>query len=98
MENKILFYQSAAALPAGLSLADYEYRFYKDNAGKTILTVEITGLADDDVIAYDSATQKWVNKAGVGNLSATSPIEYDSGTQTISLGAVTWGDLLGPTP
>lgn len=98
MENKILFYQSASALPNGLSLADYEWKFYKDNAGKTILTVEITGLADNDVISYDSATQKWVNSAGGVNLSATSPIEYDSGTQTISLGATTWGDLLGPTP
>jgi len=98
MENKILFYQAAAALPAGLSLADYEYRFYQDNAGKEILTVEINNLTDEDVIVYDAATQKWINGAGGVNLSATSPIQYDSGTQTVSLGAVTWGDLLGPTP
>jgi hypothetical protein len=41
MQNKILFYQAASALSAGLSLADYEYRFYADNAGKEILTVDI---------------------------------------------------------
>jgi hypothetical protein len=30
-----------------------------------------------------------------GVIAATSPLAYDSGTQTVSLGAVTWGDLAG---
>lgn len=188
MQDKFLFYQAASQLPDGLSLADYEYRFYSDNAGKEILSVEIDQLANGDVIAYDSGDQKWKNSdtsalvgpqgpagpqgiqgdpgptgptgpAGAtgpagpqgiqgdpgptgptgptgatgptgpqgpqgdpgptgptgatgatgatgpqgpqgdpGVVSATSPILYDAPTQTVSLGAVTWGDLLGPTP
>lgn len=31
-----------------------------------------------------------------GVVAATAPILYDSGTQTVSLDAVTWGQLLGP--
>ena len=179
MENKLLFYKGASELPEGLTLADYEYRFYQDNAGKEILTVEIDELADGNIIAYDSAEQKWKNsntdslvgpqgpagpegpagptgetgpagpqgekgdtgdtgatgpqgpqgdtgstgptgpqgpqgetgpqgdvgstgatgpqgpQGDPGVVAATSPIEYDSGTQTVSLGAVTWGDLAG---
>ena len=194
MQDKIAFYQSTSALPEGLSLADYEYRFYSDNAGKSLLTVEEDEVADGDVIAYDSATGKWKNSntdalvgpqgpegpagpagptgpqgpqgiqgetgpagatgpqgpqgdpgptgatgptgptgpagpqgdtgpagptgpqgpqgiqgdtgpAGAtgpqgpqgdpGVVAATSPIAYDSGTQTVSLGACTWGDLAG---
>lgn len=179
MQDKILFYQAASALPAGLSLADYEYRFYQDNAGKEILSVEVDELANGDVISYDSAEQKWKNsdtsalvgpqgpqgdtgptgatgpagpqgdpgptgatgpqgpqgdpgatgpqgpqgdpgptgatgpqgsqgdtgatgpqgpQGDPGVVAATSPILYDAPTQTVSLGAVTWGDLLGPTP
>jgi hypothetical protein len=182
MQDKILFYQGVSELPDGLSLADYEYRFYQDNAGKEILTVEIDELADGNIIAYDSAEQKWKNsntdslvgpqgpagpegpagptgatgpagatgpegiqgeqgiqgETGVtgatgpegpegpqgpqgiqgetgetgstgatgatgpqgpqgdpGVVAATSPLAYDSGTQTVSLGTVTWGDLAG---
>jgi hypothetical protein len=61
VESKFLFYQAASQLPDGLSLADYEYRFYADNAGKEILSVEIDQLAGGDVIAYDSGDQKWKN-------------------------------------
>jgi hypothetical protein len=64
MENKLLFYQAASALPDGLSLADYEYRFYKDNAGKTVLSVEIDGLNDGDTIVWDEAEGIWKNAAG----------------------------------
>jgi hypothetical protein len=179
MENKLLFYKGVSELPDGLSLADYEYRFYSDNAGKEILSVEIDELADGNIIAYDSAEQKWKNsntdslvgpqgpagpegpagptgetgpagpqgekgdtgdtgatgpqgpqgdtgstgptgpqgpqgetgpqgdvgstgatgpqgpQGDPGVVAATSPIEYDSGTQTVSLGTVTWGDLAG---
>lgn len=186
MEDKFLFFQAASELPEGLSLADYKYQFYENNAGKEILTVEEADLADGDVIAYDSATQKWKNSntdslvgpqgpegpagpqgpagadgppgadgvagptgpegpqgpAGAdstvpgptgpegpqgpqgpqgpegstgpqgpqgvqgpqgdagpqgdpGVVAATSPLTYDSGTQTVALGTVTWGDLAG---
>ena len=61
MENKLLFYKGASELPEGLTLADYEYRFYADNAGKEILTVEVDGLENGDVLAYDSVEQKWKN-------------------------------------
>jgi hypothetical protein len=61
MENKFLFYQAASQLPDGLSLADYEYRFYADNAGKEILSVDIQNLADGDTIVYDQANDVWVN-------------------------------------
>jgi hypothetical protein len=55
VENKILFYQAASELPEGLSLADYEYRFYKDNAGKELLTVASGGSAGQ-VLVKDSGT------------------------------------------
>lgn len=189
MQDKIVFFQSASELPEGLSLADYEYQFYADNAGKELLTVEETDLEDGDVLAYDAAEQKWKNSntdslvgpqgpegpqgpagptgpqgpagatgatgpqgpqgetgpAGAdstvpgpegpqgpqgdtgatgpqgpqgiqgiqgetgatgatgpqgpqgdpGVVAATSPLTYDSGTQTVALGATTWGQLAG---
>ena len=61
MENKLVFFKGVSELPDGLTLADYEYRFYQDNAGKTVLSVEIEELADGNVIAYDSAEEKWKN-------------------------------------
>lgn len=61
MEDKILFYQAASALPDGLTLADYEWRFYRDNAGKTILTATLTDLSNNQILVYDAAEQKWVN-------------------------------------
>jgi hypothetical protein len=64
VENKFLFYQAASALPDGLSLADYEYKFYLDNAGKTILTVEIDTLNDGDIIVYDEVDGVWKNATG----------------------------------
>jgi hypothetical protein len=174
MENKLLFYQAASELPDGLSLADYESRFYSDNAGKEVLTVEIEDLGDGNAIVYDATAGSWKNGAGAvgpegpagpagpegpqgpqgiqgetgatgpqgpqgdtgatgpegpegpqgiqgiqgiqgetgatgatgatgpqgpqgdpGVVAATSPLAYDSGTQTVSLGAVTWGTLAG---
>lgn len=64
MENKLLFYKGASELPEGLTLADYEYRFYADNAGKEILTVEIENLGDGNAIVYDAAEEVWKNGAG----------------------------------
>jgi hypothetical protein len=79
VDNQFLFYQAASALPEGFSLADYQYKFYTDNAGKTILTVQIDGLADGDVIAYDEATGEWVNSAGgtVGPPGADGKSAYE---------------------
>lgn len=175
MQDKILFYQAASELPEGLSLADYEYRFYADNAGKEIITVEIDDLQDGNAIVWDATENAWKNAAGAvgpagpagpagpegpegpqgpqgiqgevgpqgpqgdtgatgatgatgpegpqgpqgdpgptgpqgpqgdtgpqgpqgdpGVVAATAPILYDSDTQTVSLDAVTWGQLLGP--
>lgn len=169
MEDKYLFFQSVSELPDGLSLADYKYRFYEDNAGKEILTVEIDNLGDGNAIVYDEAESTWKNGAGAvgpegpegpagptgpqgpqgdtgpagsqgeigdtgpagsqgetgpagpqgpqgiqgeigpagatgpqgaqgpqgepGIVTATTPLAYDSETQTISLGAATWGQL-----
>jgi hypothetical protein len=31
----------------------------------------------------------------VGVIAATAPLAYNSGTQTVSLGSVTWGQLAG---
>lgn len=169
MEDKYLFFQSVSELPDGLSLADYKYRFYEDNVGKEILTVEIDDLGDGNAIVYDEAEGVWKNGAGavgpvgpegpegpsgptgsqgpqgdigpigpqgdpgttgpageagpegpqgpqgvpgdIGNTgptgatgpqgpqgdsgvtTATTPLAYDSGTQTVSLGEVTWGNL-----
>ena len=64
MQDKILFYRSASELPDGLSLADYEYRFYQDNAGKELITVEINDLGDGNVIVWDAAEGAWKNGAG----------------------------------
>ena len=79
MDKKILFYQSASGLVEGLTLADYELQFYNDNAGKTIIDVEIDVLADDDVIAYSVADGAWINKAGgtVGPEGPEGPSAYE---------------------
>jgi hypothetical protein len=61
MQNKILFYQAASALPAGLTLADYEYRFYADNAGKEILTADIDTPLNGQVLKYNSTSGEWEN-------------------------------------
>ena len=174
MENKLLFYKGVSELPDGLTLSDYEYRFYADNAGKEILTVEIEDLGDGNAIVYDAVEEVWKNGAGAvgpegpagpagpegpqgpqgiqgetgatgatgpegpagptgatgpegpqgpqgiqgetgatgatgatgpqgpqgdpGVVAATAPILYDSITQTVSLDAVTWGQLAGVLP
>jgi hypothetical protein len=64
MENKLLFYKGASELPDGLTLADYEYRFYADNAGKELITVEIDDLGDGNAIVWDEAENTWKNGAG----------------------------------
>jgi hypothetical protein len=64
MEDKILFYRAASELPDGLSLADYEYRFYQDNAGKELITVEIEDLGDGNAIVWDAEAGAWKNGAG----------------------------------
>ncbi len=61
MQNKFLFYQAASQLAQGLSLADYQYRFYEDNAGKEILTVEIETPTDGQVLQYNSSSGRWEN-------------------------------------
>jgi len=65
MENKILFYRAASELPDGLSLADYEYRFYADNAGKEILTVEIDTPLNGQVLKYNGTSGGWENASDV---------------------------------
>lgn len=72
MENKLVFYQAASQLPAGLSLADYEYRFYADNAGKEILTVEIDTPTNGQVLVYNSTSQDWEN----GSVSIVGPVTW----------------------
>jgi hypothetical protein len=81
MENKLLFYKAASALPDGLSLTDYEYRFYKDNAGKEILSAEVISPVTGDTLVYDSVADEWVNKTvvPVGG-SAGQVLVKDSGT------------------
>jgi hypothetical protein len=81
VENKILFYQAASALPDGLSLADYEWRFYKDNAGKTILTVTIDDLQDGQTLVWDEAEGEWVNgdAGGGGGVTVTVSTEEPTG-------------------
>lgn len=79
MEYKLLFYQAASALPEGMTLADYEWKFYKDNAGKSILTATLTDLSDGQVLVYDAAEQQWVNgdQAGGGvsvTVGTTEPV------------------------
>jgi hypothetical protein len=61
MENKLLFYQAASALPAGLTLADYEWRFYYDNAGKEILSANIDTPLNGQVLKYNSTSGEWEN-------------------------------------
>ena len=61
MQNKLVFYQAASQLPAGLTLADYEYRFYADNAGKEILTVDIDTPLNGQVLKYNSTSGEWEN-------------------------------------
>jgi len=85
MENKLLFYQAASALPEGLSLADYEYRFYSDNAGKEILTATLTDVSDGQTLVWNASEEKWVNGDGgsggvsvtVGTVEPTEPAEGD---------------------
>lgn len=72
MENKLLFYQAASALPAGLSLADYEYRFYFDNAGKEILSADITNPTNGQVLVYNGTSGEWEN----GVVSVVGPITW----------------------
>lgn len=66
MENKFLFYQAVSALPDGLSLSDYQWKFYSDNAGKEILTVTLTDVEDGQTLVYDATAGQWVNGAGGG--------------------------------
>jgi len=66
MDNKILFYQAASGLADGLSLADYESRFYTDNAGKEILTANIASPTNGQVLKYDSTASEWVNGTDSG--------------------------------
>ena len=85
MENKLLFYQAASALPEGMTLADYEWKFYRDNAGKGILTATLADLSDGQVLVYDAVEQQWVNgdQAGggvsvtVGTVEPTDPATGD---------------------
>lgn len=86
MENKFLFYQAVSALPEGLSLSDYEWKFYSDNAGKQILTVTLTDVEDGQTLVYDEASGQWVNGAGgagtgvtvtVGTVEPTDPATGD---------------------
>jgi len=86
MENKFLFYQAVSALPEGLSLSDYEWNFYKDNAGKQILTVTLTDVQDGQTLVYDEVSGQWVNGAGgggtgvnvtVGTVEPTDPATGD---------------------
>jgi hypothetical protein len=71
MENKFLFYQAVSALPEGLSLSDYEWKFYSDNAGKQILTVTLTDVEDGQTLVYDADAGQWVNGAGGGGTGVT---------------------------
>ena len=72
MQDKILFYQSASELPDGLSLADYEHRFYSDNAGKEILSAAITTPTNGQALVYNSSSSTWVNgDAGIPAAGAT---------------------------
>jgi hypothetical protein len=61
MENKLVFYQAASELPPGLSLADYEYRFYADNAGKEILTATVEEPENGEVLIYNGTSGEWEN-------------------------------------
>ena len=71
MEYKLLFYQAASALPEGRSLSDYEWAFYRDNAGKGILTAQLTDVSDGQVLAYDDASGEWVNTDQTGGSTVT---------------------------
>lgn len=85
MEYKLLFYQAASALPDGLTLADYEWEFYKDNAGKSILTAQLTDVTDGQVIAFDEASGQWVNtdqSGGGGGATVTVGTEEPADPET----------------
>lgn len=72
MQDKILFYQAASELPDGLSLADYEHRFYSDNAGKEILSAAIITPTNGQALVYNSSSSTWVNgDAGIPAAGAT---------------------------
>lgn len=106
MENKLLFFQAASALPDGLSLTDYEWRFYKDNAGKEILSAEITNPTNGQVLKYNSTSGVWENAAdagGVDQLSQLTDVDlstpvlddvlvYD-GADWVNQNGFTWGQL-----
>jgi len=77
VEYQLLFYQAASALPEGLSLADYQWQFYKDNSGKTILTVVIDGLNDGDALVWDDEAGEWVNSAVVGTPGPAGKSAYE---------------------
>ena len=109
MENKLLFFQAAAALPDGLSLADYEYQFYADNAGKEILSAEITNPSNGQVLKYNSSTGVWENAtdaSGVDQLSQLTDVDLTSpttddvlvydGNDWVNQNGFTWGQLAGP--
>ena len=88
MQNKLLFLQAASALPAGLSLADYEYRFYSDNAGKEILSAEITDPPSSPEIQLGTGSGK----------RTTVRLGEDLGevlSDSIYTEPVTWGALAG---
>jgi len=72
MQKKLAFYQAASQLSAGLTLADYEYRFYSDNAGKEILTVEIDTPLNGQVLKYNSASSEWEN----ASVSIVGPVTW----------------------
>ena len=106
MENKLLFFQAASALPAGLSLADYEWRFYSDNAGKEILSAEITNPTNGQVLKYNSVDGVWENAAdasGVDELSQLTDVDLSSpqlddvlvydGADWVNQSGFTWGQL-----
>jgi len=53
MENEYLFYQDASGLPDGLTLADYQYEFYKN--GSSAHFYGQVGKVDVGTITIDSA-------------------------------------------
>jgi hypothetical protein len=58
MEGEYVFFQLAAGLPAGLSLADYKHRFYGSSSP---LNASITNPQDGDVLVFDDGVWKNVN-------------------------------------
>ena len=53
MENEFLFYQDASGLPDGLTLADYQYEFYKNSSSARFYGQ--VGKIDSGTIDIDSA-------------------------------------------